>query len=395
MVNRNAKLDPGIDIFTYQTSKGPVSKYRVRITYGKRKESLGLYYDIGSARAALRDAKNRVKDGNFIPPSELRRRAIREQEGYSAQAVRVADHAAVWLESMSLGMDPKTPATITSYRSTLNKHIIPALGNRYLIDVNQHAVDKLIAQVRKESGEGAARNVARTLKSLFYHAIKNGVGGISELPFKLHVGKPDKRADDSVPLPSEVTKAASFMPPGLRLAPLVAATCALRPGETLGLQRGDFMRLDSDTPTLLVRRTWNQKTRPPSYTLPKGGKTRNVSIPLFLVPQIRQHLDEFVGSEPDAPVFVSPKNRFKPIGTTTYANAWKRALNDANMPPFVLHSLRHLGLTLLVLAGATQAEVMHRAGHTDMEAAGRYQHPLRGRDRELISAFGEAWEQGQ
>ena len=50
---------------------------------------------------------------------------------------------------------------------------------------------------------------------------------------------------------------------------------------------------------------------------------------------------------------------------------------------FRFHDLRHTGLTLFAQQGATQAELLHRGGHTSVEVALRYQHAADERDAAL------------
>jgi len=52
-----------------------------------------------------------------------------------------------------------------------------------------------------------------------------------------------------------------------------------------------------------------------------------------------------------------------------------------------LHDLRHTGLTLAAATGTTTAELMHRAGHASANAALRYQHATKDRDRVLAEAL--------
>lgn len=52
------------------------------------------------------------------------------------------------------------------------------------------------------------------------------------------------------------------------------------------------------------------------------------------------------------------------------------------------HDLRHTGLTLAGEAGATLAELMARAGHSDVGAAMIYQHASLERDRALAAKLG-------
>ena len=49
------------------------------------------------------------------------------------------------------------------------------------------------------------------------------------------------------------------------------------------------------------------------------------------------------------------------------------------------HDLRHSGLVLAAIAGATLAELQQRAGHSSIEAAVRYMHVAKGRDAEVAA----------
>lgn len=382
-------LPPGI---AWHTPKGRRPGYTVRLRYGRKIANIGRYEYLQDAKAALSDAKKRIREGRFIPPDEIRRRALLEQDEQDRQRLTVAEYAETWLAAPTKDGEERKPATVASYRSILDAHILPAFGDRWMVDVSQAAVDHLLREVRRKSGPGAERNVKQVLRSLFLHAIKNRAGGLIKMPFEITLKKVKYRRADEVPTPAEVTLISEHMPPELRLAPLLSAVCALRPGETLGLQRRDLAGLDTDRPVLKVRRQWNSKTSPPSYTDPKQDSERDVTIPRFLVPQIIDHLVRFVDDSPEAPLFASPKGRTRPLSHNTYRQRWNRAVEAAGVDPYVLHSLRHLGLTLIAIAGATQTEVAARGGHKDMEAAARYQHALDRRAVELAAALGAQWE---
>lgn len=69
----------------------------------------------------------------------------------------------------------------------------------------------------------------------------------------------------------------------------------------------------------------------------------------------------------------------------TLRNAWERAREDAGIPWFKFHDLRHTGLTIFAQQGATLAELLHRGGHSDVDVALRYQHATRERDAALAA----------
>lgn len=363
-----------------------------------RRWSEGVYDTLGDAKAARQAFLKQIEEGTYLP-SQLRREADAEfWRQAQAGTITVRDYSETWLETISHDRvedgEPKkgiVPGTASSYRSTLNRHILPPIGHKPLSSVTQKDVDKLLSNALKESGPSAARNAARTIRALFNHATKDPDSGLQLVPFKVTVKKNKKREPSEIPSPQAVAAIASHMPENLRIGPLLAALCALRPAELLGLQRQDFKHLDTDTPLLRIERQWDQKTSPPSYTAPKRDSVGEVIIPRFLVPQIVEHLDKHVKPGDNSPIF---PGRFEstPIGHTAYRRHWDKATEAAGTPHYVLHSLRHLGLTLLAVAGATSAEIMARGRHTDRDAADNYQHALPGRERELTNALADAWE---
>jgi integrase len=56
------------------------------------------------------------------------------------------------------------------------------------------------------------------------------------------------------------------------------------------------------------------------------------------------------------------------------------------------HDLRHSG-AVLAASGATLAELMARLGHSTPQAAMRYQHAARGRDRKIAKLLSKLAEQ--
>ena len=54
-------------------------------------------------------------------------------------------------------------------------------------------------------------------------------------------------------------------------------------------------------------------------------------------------------------------------------------------PDLRWHDLRHTGLTMVAITGATTAEIMARGGHSTPTAALRYQHVAKGREHELAA----------
>ena len=112
-------------------------------------------------------------------------------------------------------------------------------------------------------------------------------------------GAQDEHGD--VASPEQVRAFTEAMPPHLQIAIPLAAWCALRIGELLGLQRRDLEQLDDPRRAVLhVRRQWNVKAN--ALTPPKADSVRTVALPEALLPALRGHLDAYTPAGRTAPV---------------------------------------------------------------------------------------------
>src|SRR5271165_331838 len=178
------------------------------------------------------------------------------------------------------------------------------------------------------------------------------------------------------------------MPDELRLMVLLAAWCALRFGELAELRRGD---IDLDERVVRVRRG---AVRVSGWTVdgPKSeaGK-RDVAIPPHIVPAVEHHLSEHVGPERNSLLF--PAKSGGHLQPSTLYRHYYKAREKAKRPDLRFHDLRHTGATMAAQTGATLAELMARLGHSTSQAAMRYQHASKGRDKQiaaLLSKLAEA-----
>ena len=68
---------------------------------------------------------------------------------------------------------------------------------------------------------------------------------------------------------------------------------------------------------------------------------------------------------------------------------WLLARDEAGLPDFRFHDLRHTGNTLAAATGASTKELMARMGHASMRAALIYQHATADRDAAIAVALSE------
>ena len=373
-----AELPRGIQLYR--------GAYRVRVSYQGKRHTVGSYRSLAEAKAALTLAKADIVRGTYKTPEEVQgeRQAAREREAAALAVAKALEEkeltVSAWSEQWldQLIETGRSDGTLRTYRSTLSRHILPALGKKKLGEVNQDDVDRL-------------------LRSLYLAAVDQGEGGLTAVPFRLHVPKPQvARGLDSskVATPEQVRALSEALPERLSLAAYLAAIMSLRLGEVLGLQRGDFDGLDSPGLALLhIRRQWNSKAYGggASYSAPKAGSEGVLAVPEELAAQVRAHLERWVGEAKASPLFPSLSDRSRPLSQTRFDEEWRAARVKAGMPAFRFHDLRHTGLTLYAQAGATLSEIMARGRHKHPEVAVRYQHATLERDRANAAVLGAAF----
>lgn len=376
-----AKLPRGITRFR--------GRYRVRIDAYGGTHSIGVFDTVRDARAALEIAKGERARGTFVPPSAIRAERRAAEVRAETEGLPLGEWAEQWLEELAANTD-RSPSTVISYRSVLRTHVLPELGATRLVDLTPAQVAAHLATLRARPSRrhpgaranGVAPNAARVLRSCLNAAIKRPDVALDSFAFPEAPSQARVRpveVDGDIATPAQVATMAATMPEHLRAAGLLAAWCALRLGEVLGLERRVLEHLDDPERAILhVRRQWNTKAM--RLTEPKRGSTRSAAIPASLVPVLREHLDTHADSEQDGPVFTPPGRRGRQMSQTSFDGYWRDARKAAGRPTFRFHSLRHTGLTEYAWQGATLADLLERGGHTDVSVALRYQHASAQRD---------------
>lgn len=227
-------------------------------------------------------------------------------------------------------------------------------------------------------GRTAAAGAYRLLRTVLMQAVRDGL--ITANP--VHVkGAGTAPHPERRPLTAaEVVALADAMPDQYRAAVYLAAWSGLRPGEVFALRRGD---LDVIAATVTVTRTLVEiPGQPVAYGPPKSAAgRRTVNLPRSILAILADHLDQHTGTDPDALIFTTRHGN--PVTASTRSGIMRRARLVIDRPDIAWHHLRHTGATLAAQAGATQAELQARIGHSTARAAAIYQHAGDERDRAL------------
>ncbi len=104
-----------------------------------------------------------------------------------------------------------------------------------------------------------------------------------------------------------------------------------------------------------------------------------------MLPDLRKHLESFVGPGDDALLFAGPKGA--PLRRSNFQKHWRAGLVAAGLAGVHFHDLRHTGNTLTAHAGATLSDLMARMGHSSTRAARIYLHTTSERDLAVAEAL--------
>lgn len=320
----------------------------------------------------LTDEHRRVSRPDWMPPKD--RRAFEEAN----QPPTLAEYAEGWLSSRDL-----KPRTSALYQDLLDRFIIPGLGERRLPAISPTVVRQW------HTGVGPNRPTQRAhayslLRSILSTAVSEQI--IPANPCVIRAAGVTRRRSKTEPATIDELRAIrENMPDRLRLAVDLAAWCGLRQGEILELRRAD---IDLAGGIVHVRRA---VTRVPGEA-PLVGSTksaagvRDVSIPPHVLPAVEHHLSRHVPPARDSLLFVG-RDSGEQLAPSTLYRWYYPARAAAGRPDLRWHDLRHTGATLAALTGATLPELMNRLGHSTVNAAMRYQHAAKGRDKVIAEAL--------
>ena len=333
---------------------GPDGQLRTApTTFGRR----------GDAERFLSEVETDIARGDWFDPL--------------AGRMPLGQYALRWIEERDLSV-----RTAELYRGLLKNHITPGIGRLNLADLAAPTIRRWRRLLRDHGvSEGVIAKAYRLLHAVLTTAVEDG--SIRANPCNIKGAGQHECDERPVATLEQVFALAEAIQPRYRLVVLLATFTSLRYGEIMGLRRGDFALRDRK---VKIDRAHIQPDTGPMFDGdPKANSGRTVSLPAFLVPEIKAHLAEFVGPEPDAYVFRGPKGA-RPA-RSNFHTIWNRARLQAGVQHLHLHDLRHTGNTLAAETGATLRELMERMGHRSTRAALIYLHARDQRDRAIADGL--------
>ena len=228
------------------------------------------------------------------------------------------------------------------------------------------------------AGRTAAAGAYRLLRTVLAQAVRDGLLPANPAHIKGAATAPHR---ERRPLAlADIAALAAAVPSRYSTAVLVAAWSGLRPGELFALRRSD---VDTAAGTLTVTRTLVEVPgQPVTFGPPKSAAgRRTVTLPTVAAGALAAHLEAHTAAEAAALVFTTAHGN--PVTASARSVVLRAARDRIRRPDVTWHHLRHTGATLAAQAGATQAELQARIGHSTARAASLYQHAAADRDRAL------------
>jgi integrase len=376
--------------------RGADGHWHARVTMGRRPdgstERKHLQCRIkAELRDAVRDLERRRDPGTYV---------------WTQDDVTLGQWLEHWLQSV-LPMTARWK-TLSTYRSQMRVHVIPALGPWRLSELHPEHIEE---HYRRMQDDGRSTHVIRAVHRVLRSSLNEAVRRRRLATNPALVARPPRAEDVEVePLSVEesrriLTAAQSTMHPA-RWS--IALSLGLRQGETLGLQRPD---VDLGDGVLRIRRsvqrhTWEHgcpaadgsplcgRKRGAECEHRTGGglqlvepKTREskrtIVLPQPLVDELRAHRAGVnrrrlaAGSEWDsAHDLVFPASTGGLIDPARDRTEWKALLQRASVREVRLHDARHTAATLLLLQNVDIRTVMSIMGWTEMATAQRYTHAV-------------------
>jgi integrase len=385
-------------IYKKRRSKGEVWYWKLRLPNGGEERKAigpvwigtgrtpGGYFTERTAKAALEARLTDLRRGIGIP---------------ARNGATFKDAAEHWYTHRDAQMQWK-PSTRRNYRSFLDKHLLPAFGDRPLGDVTTAAIEEWRTNGLSEKTltRRTAATVTTMLYSIFEAARKpfgvmvNPARDVDRIRIKYDAGDYDfytveevfalVRAAETVavtdddPEPPADRQAAAKQDASIYLT---AAFTGLRLGEVLALRVKDV-----DFPNSVIRVMGSVDIKEGIGT-PKSGKGRSVPMAEPVAQRLAKLLDRALFTGPDDAVFVGETGRY--LDGSALRRRYKAAQARAKLRPLRFHDLRHTFGSLAITQAQSVRELQEWLGHADSRTTQRYVHykPRKGEAERLSKAF--------
>jgi integrase len=285
---------------------------------------------------------------------DLQTAAIVRGDWIEPKAARTTlkEYSATWLERMRPGW---RPATAASVENSLDKHVLPVLGSRRLVNIRRADVEALCAAL--ELAPSTVAVVHQHFGQVLGAAVEDGL--IPRNP-ALRARLPRREERRAQPVPLEVVERIhDALPEWIRVAVPLGVGVGLRQGEASGLtvDRIDFLRRTLRVDRQLVDRKMDEPVLRPPKT---DSSNRTVPLAGFVVEALSAHLARFERAPGDL-VLRDPSGL--PVASGRFGHRWRQAAEKAGAKGLRYHDLRHTFASTLLSRGVSIKAVADWLGH--------------------------------
>jgi len=265
----------------------------------------------------------------------------------------------------------KAQTTLDGYKTYIDKHIIPAIGNLKLGALKPLHIQQFYNSEReKKYKEKTILQEHHILHRAFKKAVTDGL--LARNPCD-GVDSPSPEGYEPTIYTEEQFSALMGKLKGHRMEAIVllAGMCGLRRGELLGLKWED---IDFNKGIIHVKENLVATSKGPITKNPKSKtSTRDIAIPSAIIPDLKRLRQ--IGK-------VFARLDGKDYNPGSVSKRFAEFLEDNKLPHIRLHDLRHFNGTMMLRYGVTDREASSRLGHSDLLMTKKYQHVLEVMDKE-------------
>ena len=256
-------------------------------------------------------------------------------------------------------------SSLLNYKFTINKHIIPKLGNMTLTEIEKYDFSKFIKNKKKELENSSISNLIIILKSIIKYAIKK-----YKIEYDIETLKNKKENRKEVEIFNEyerekLTKNLLESKDDKDLGILISLYSGLRIGEICGLKWKD---IDLENKIINVRRTvqrvyLGKKDTKIIISSPKSiNSLRKIPISKIILETLKEKSKKYTKN-----AFLLTGEENKCIEPIVYRYTYKKILKKYKIKYKKYHCLRHTFATKCIRVGMDIKSLSEVLGHSDIK----------------------------
>lgn len=366
-------------ITSYTTQSGRRWRVRYRRPDGRQTDKRGF----ASKRAAeLWAAENTVRlaTGSWLNPADAN--------------ITVGELGAAWFAQQT----HLKPSSVKPVRIAWELRVKPRWGGIPVGEVRHSDVQTWVSTMRKLDRKGNELDEPLSATGVIYaHQVLDGILAMAVKDRRLasnpadDIALPRKRRKPATYLTHEQLHALADADPHYRTLVLTLGYLGARWGEATAL---DVRHVNPLRRRLHIERNLVQIDGRLHEGDPKGGRSRTLPLPAFLLPLLEEQTR---GKGPVDPLFTG-RDGGRLRRPPTQRGWFQQAISKAGVPRLTPHDLRHTAASLAVQSGANVKAVQRMLGHTSAAMtldiyADLFDDDLDALAASLDSAVGRMWAQ--